>query len=194
MYVSLNESRKLHSLLDFSGRFIYPNNSESTEYNRICSQQIDTTVRRFFTEIIMMILAFNVAMIGPTYAFYMYGTRTTLTNVRIPFSEEHSDIELIANLMLTGIIGFHGFIGYIALEIVMAIFSDAVTLAPQVVEIELNGLNEQLKEKSLTKAAFVRLFNNIVKQCVDADQYGLNSLSLNIKKKSKYFLPKLCLF
>lgn len=108
-HVALNECDMFHALVDFGGRYIHLNSRDDTEYNRICSKQIDMTVRSFFIKIIMMTLSFNGAMIGPAYGYYMYGSRTTMTNVRIPFADEFSDIELMANIVLASLIGFHGF-------------------------------------------------------------------------------------
>lgn len=98
------------------------------------------------------------------------GTRTTMTNVRIPFTDEFSDAEFIANFALSALIGIHGFIGYIGLEVVMALDINVMRVTPKLVEIEFNKLDKSLKEKTLTKTSFLYTFNNIVKQCLDIDK------------------------
>lgn len=80
----------LNYMVSYGGRYIYPDRRIQTEYDQICSDQMDKTIRRFFTEI---------CLVWPVYKLIKYGVRTTLTEVKIPFVDEDSDTEYILNLM-----------------------------------------------------------------------------------------------
>lgn len=99
------------SLVDFGGRYIYPNNKEDNEYNKICMHQINETVKSFGIKMVMMYLSLLGSMMGPLYGYYVHGSKTTMTNVKIPYTAQYSNGEFTGNLILTSIIGVHGFIG-----------------------------------------------------------------------------------
>lgn len=47
------------------------------------------------------------AIIGPTYAYFKRGIRTTWTSERIPFTAPNSDAEFMVNVLLQTIIFMH---------------------------------------------------------------------------------------
>lgn len=180
-------------LVDFGGRYIYPNTMEETEYNKICMDQINETIRSFKIKMCMMTFSLSGAMCGPLYGYLRYGTKTTMTNVKIPFTEQHSTGEFLSNFVLTTVIGIHGFIGYIGLEVAMALFSDTVTISPKITALDLKRLDEKLMKGCLTEYQFCHLFSNIIKRTLDTDEYGspnsrINSKFIQAKTKSYYIL------
>lgn len=161
-----------HSLVDFGGRCIHPiKTSNDIEYSKICSKQMDETVRSLIIKMIMMTLAMLSFNVGPIYSYFVNGTKTTMTNVKVPFTEKYSNSEFMANGLLSGVIGIHGFIGYIGLEVSMALFSDVITISPKLVEYQLNGLIVRNAEKTISQQDLSYSFRNIVKQPIDADEY-----------------------
>lgn len=160
-----------HSLVDFGGRCILPIKNEDDEYTKICSKQIDETVRSLIIKMIMMTLAMLSFNVGPIYSYFANGTKTTMTNVKVPYTERYSNSEFMANVLLSGIIGIHGYIGYIGLEMSMALFSDVVTITPKLVEYQLNGLIVRNEKKTISQQDLSYSFKNIVKQSIDADEY-----------------------
>lgn len=45
--ITFPHSSMFHSLVDFGGKYIHPNKKPDDEYSKICSKQIDKTVRVF---------------------------------------------------------------------------------------------------------------------------------------------------
>lgn len=123
----------------------------------------------------LMMISLQGSMIGPCYAYVVHGTKTTMTNVQIPFIEQYSNAEFIINLMLASLIGIHGFIGYIGLEVTMALFSDVVTIAPKLIKLEFQRLDEKIEKQNITQIELHHTFVNVVKQALDSDEYEFDS-------------------
>lgn len=179
-YVSVTKdfSALFRSLVSFGGRYIHPNVDEDNEYTEVCSKHIDGTVKSFFIKMGLMLLSLQGSMIGPGYAYFMYGTKTTMTNVRMPYIDPNSNMEFVANLMLASIIGVHGFIGYIGLEVAMAIFSDAVTIVPKLIILEFERMDTKIEKNGFFSLEFHYIFRNIIKQALDSDEYDNSGLSV----------------
>lgn len=174
-YVSVTDSAPMfHSLVDFGGRYIHPNVNKDKEYTEICSKHIDATVRSFWIKMALMLLALQGSMVGPCYAYIMHGTKTTMTNVQIPFIEQNSNAEFMGNLILSSIIGIHGFSGYIGLEVAMALFSDVVTIIPKLIKLEFERVDERIEKGRISVLHLNSIFSNIVKQATDSDKYGFH--------------------
>lgn len=174
-YVSVtNKVTMFHCLVDFGGRYIYPNENNDEEYTKICSKHIDGTIRSFFIKIGLMLLSMNGSMIGPIYGYIVHGTKTTMTNVLIPFVDRESNAEFIHNVILASIIGIHGFCGYIGLEIAMALFTDVVTIVPKLIEHQFNRLDSQMERRELSNRHLRHTINNIIKQALDSDEYAFH--------------------
>lgn len=107
---------KLQSLIDFGGRYNYRDSYERTDYNRICSNHMDRTMKRFIIQMGIMCSAYCAALIGPAYGFIKHGVRSTFIEARIPFSEPKSDAEFAGNFLSQIINGSYGIIAYIRLE------------------------------------------------------------------------------
>lgn len=158
-------------LVDFGGRYIHPNEDKDSEYTEICSKHIDETVRSFFIKMALMLLALHGSMVGPIYAYIVHGTKTTMTNVLIPYVEHETNEEFAYNVILASIIGIHGFIGYIGLEVAMALFSDVVTIVPKLIELNFQRLDDQIEKQTLSSWSLRHTINNIIKQALDSDEY-----------------------
>lgn len=160
-----------HSLVDFGGRCIHPIQNDDNEYTNICATQMDETVRMLITKMFMMTTAMLSFNVGPIYSYFAHGTKTTMTNIHVPFTERYSNSEFILNVLLSAVIGIHGYIGYIGLEVSMALFSDVVTITPKLVEYHLNGLIQRNEKKTISRSELSYRFKNIIKQSSDADEY-----------------------
>ena len=66
----MEDRYELQSLVDFSGRYIYHNNHDKTEYNRICSEHMDATIKSYFVKMGTISVSFVICAFGPAYAFY----------------------------------------------------------------------------------------------------------------------------
>lgn len=159
--------RKYQSLVDFPGHHIFPNSREDTEYNEICSKEIDVTARRFVIKYLTITVAAFLAVAGPTYDYTTNGIKTSTTELRIPFTEPGSNAEFIINVILQFNIYLHGATVYIGLEIMVSIFENVMMLTPQLVRFELKKLSIKQENKELSDQQVSACFKNILKQVLD---------------------------
>lgn len=125
-----------HNLIDFSGRYIYQNDRESTAYNRICSKETDAIIRNFLARIILLSMGGTSGVSRPAYVFIDRGIKTTTTEVKFPFIDEKSDTEFILNLILQWTILIHGFFVYVGIEIMMLLIENVAIVVPKLTEHE----------------------------------------------------------
>lgn len=179
-YASVTKTAAMfHSLVDFGGRYIYPNENKDNDYTEICSKHIDDTIRSFFIKIGLMLLALHGSMVGPIYGYVVHGTKTTMTNVLIPFVERDSTAEFTYNIILASLIGIHGFCGYIGLEVAMALFTDVVTIVPKLIKDQFKRLESHMAEKQKRSNWHLQhTINNIIKQALDSDEYAVYNFSI----------------
>lgn len=85
-------------------------------------------------------------------------------------SYENSTAEFMVNLVIMSCYAVHGGLGYISVEVYMALFSNVVTLTPDLVRSELNHLAEEWQEKTISRLELTIRIKNAVKQSLDADE------------------------
>lgn len=160
----------MNDLIFFGGRYIYQDSHERTEYNRICSKHLDAMMRGFLIKMLLMFLSYLAAVVGPIYVYFVYGIKTTTINARVPFVDENSTAEFMVNLVLMSCFAVHGGLWYISVEVYMALFSNVVTLTPDLVRSELNHLAEEWQKRTISRLELTIRIKNAVKQSLDADE------------------------
>lgn len=108
-------------MVKFGGQYIYHNHHDDIEYQRICSKNMDKSIKKFLTKMTMMFIGYTVGLMGPIYAFTFYGIRTTTFEFAVPFTEEKSWTEFGVNNLIQFLTATHGGLFYIGMEIVMEI-------------------------------------------------------------------------
>lgn len=161
---------KFAALIDFGGQYIYCENHEDPEINRICSNHMDTTMRRFIIKMAVMVLSLSSAEFGPIYVYIFYEIKTTTVDVRVPSTEEGSDAEFAINFLLMNCIAAHGGLQYVGLEVIMSLFENIVTLAPKLVGYKLRMLANEYANESITELEMRLRFRNVVEQSFDVDK------------------------
>ena len=159
---------KLQSLIDFGGKYIYHDSHEKTEYNAICSDHMDHTMRRFIQKMLAMFVGYLFGMIGPAHAYFVDGIRSTVIEARIPFTEPKSNAEFMCNLLLQSIIGVHGGLAYIAMECFLMILENVVTITPKLIESDLVHTIQAYEKKSITELELNLRIKNIVEQSMES--------------------------
>lgn len=171
MVLGVSKARfKIQAVVDFAGRYIYRDNHEKTGYNRICSSSMDKTMRSFWTKMATICVSLVICLIGPTYAYFAHGIRTTWTSDRIPFTAPNSDAEFIVNVLLQTIVFGHGFVGYFGLEVVMTVMENVVTVTPRLLTNELVHTIRQYKDKMISESELRCKMNNFVKSTCDLNK------------------------
>lgn len=154
-------------MIAFGGRNIYQNSNERSDYNRICSKQMDMTARKFIINYSIILLASILAILGPVLAYVNHGIKTTTTNLRFPFTDENSNAEFIANIAFQFLIFFHGFSLYVGLEVTMLIFENTSNVTTKLIENDLKRFDLMNEISEPQERA---IFKNIVKQAIDTDR------------------------
>lgn len=162
--------RELHALIDFAGKYVYNSSDDDPEYDKICSEHIDSSIRSYFIKMTILCLSFTFAIMGPAYMYFTKGIIATTTELQIPFFVENSGGTLVANLSLQFMAAFHGIIAYIGFETMMSIFSDAVTIAPKIIKYKLTHLDSETSKKTPSEARINFMVNDIAKQSLEADE------------------------
>lgn len=161
---------ELQDLIDFGGRSIYRDSYENTEYNRICSSHMDTTMKNFLIKMGGIFASFTLCLIGPLHAYFVHGIKSTTTEIRLPFCEPKSDAEFLANLFLQTVIATHGIFGYVVIEVFLTLFENVVTIAPRLVKRELTQAIQLYEEKSISELELHRRIRRIVELSQTADK------------------------
>lgn len=168
MWCMISKNRyKYQSLLDFAGHHIYVDNRDDVEYHKICSKQIDISVKRFAVKYLIMIVSAFAAISGSTYVYNTSKIKTSMTDLRIPFTKEDSNAEFILNLIFQFNIFLHGSTVYIGLEVLVTIFENVMTVSPELLRFELQKLSVKQEKKKLSDQQMFIYFKNITKQALD---------------------------
>lgn len=166
-----NQRYLLHSLVEFGGRYIYHNHHDDINYQRICSKHMDKSIKQFLIKISMIFTGYTAAVMGPIYAFMVYGIRTTTIEAVVPFTEEKSWGEFTVNSILQMVNATHGGFIYLGIEVVMDIFSNIITILPHLTKLKLKKIMLDYTENRMTPSQLRFAVKDVVKQCNDANEY-----------------------
>lgn len=167
----LSKDRKMyHSMVAFAGHYIHRDNNDQNEYNRICSEQIDATMRSFIFRMGLLSISGLCATGGPMYAYISEGIRTSTVEVKIPYFEENSDVEYSLNMIFQSILLAHGFFIYITIETTMSLIKDFVKVTPNLINYRIKESIEVYGEKKISKLQLRYIFKDITKQLVDYEE------------------------
>lgn len=151
-----------HKFLGFAGHYIYPNECTNTAYVRLCMENIDTTLKKFFRKVAIMFVSLVATGIGPAYMQIRHGIKTTASSLKIPFIEENSNAEFMANMLLQGFISLYGVLAFGGIEICVDIVGDVVSIMSKLIEYEFNKLDAVQKCKKKNPLLVLGIFRNII--------------------------------
>lgn len=161
----------LHSVVAFGGRYVYRDQHEDNEYQRICSEGMDQSMKHFLTKMFMMTIGFSMAILGPTIAFVRQGIKATTVELAYPFVEEDSWTEFVLNIFYQNYYAILGSLNYLGIEVVMAIFSNIVLITPHLIGHKLSQLIRNHATNHVSPTQLQYEFMDFVQQCVDALKY-----------------------
>lgn len=167
----LGQRTKLIHLMRFPGDLIFIDSKQLTAYNRICSQNLDGTFKRFLITILMIILSMGIGVFGPIYAYITTGARSTLLGVKLPFFDEGSNLEFIFVNGLQFISGTFGIIGNISIESCSALLISLNQISVLICELDVKEFTHQIeKEFYKTSIKSKILLRNILMRIQDVDK------------------------
>lgn len=161
----------LHDLVSFGARYVYRDQHDDIEYQRICSKAMNKSMKQFLMKMLMMTFGFTMALVGPTIAFASHGIKTTTVELAYPFVEENSWTEFALNILFQNYYATLGGLAYVGIEIVFVILSNTITISPHLIGHKLKQLIESHVKNRLSPPQLQYAFVDFVKQCIDANRY-----------------------
>lgn len=148
---------------NFGGQYIYQDNDfGDAEYNRICSNQMDVTIKSFLFKMPIIIFSTYTACYGPIRDYILDGIITS--TVQVP---ENLLINFLFHFQF--IVILHGGLVYVGAEVWMALVENTVNILPILFKLEMKRFCEQFKIRSMYDLEMHLGFRNLVKQSLDAD-------------------------
>lgn len=163
------DRQKYHSLLTFDGS-IYADNGDDAVRNRICSQQMNMTVKALIAVVISLFAAAETGQIWTISYYFTQGMKLTTIELKIPFVHDDQNAEYSVNMLLQLIVFVHGFFIYVGMEIVMVILGNVVHVTPRLIKSRLNELDKMHETKEISETQRRFAFLNITKQMLDYER------------------------
>lgn len=110
------------------GECVYEDSHGNTEYNRMCSENVDRSLRKSLATLALVLISFTGMSVGPTYVLIMEGEFTKIIMcLKIPFVEAFSTLEYLFNVAIQTLAFVTGFPGNIGIEGTFALLIDSIT-------------------------------------------------------------------
>lgn len=169
-FTVINKSRfKWHNLIN-TGRNFYRNDKRPSPYNRICSECITNSIKNYVVMIVVILITFTIALIGPIYIYYQEGKMYTLYGVRLPYLSKNPHKEYVVNIIWQLIINLMAIVGTFILEAMITIVNDTITVSSKLCRLELNELSDDLENEHKTKAKASKTWKIIIKKMIYMDE------------------------
>lgn len=134
---------------------------------------MNVSVKSFLTRMLIITMTVVCVNLRACYALFVQGIKTTVIEVRVPFTVERSYGEFLGNFMIHMSMATYGTLAYVGLEIAMELLIGVVFIAPKLIEHEFQKLNKNISENRFTSMQSRFTFRNIVQQIMDVDKYEL---------------------
>lgn len=162
------ERHKLHSLVQFGGRYIYFDEYDDPGYQRICSQHMDISMKKFLIKMTLIFIGYYAAVSGPVYAYITQGIKTT--TIDLAFTRDGSNAEYVFNNILQTIVAMHGGLAYLGIEVMVSILQNVITISPKLFAYKLKKLTTDYAEKRISEQQLRVAFKDLEKQSIDTDK------------------------
>lgn len=160
---------KINSLAIFSGKFIYLDSKESSEYNRICERNVMKLVKNIVAVSFTVIFSHLLILVGPIYAYIFNGVRITPMATHLPYFEKDSDTEFMVNLALQCVVALYSITGNVTVEIITCLINDTVSSVPELIRLNLDEMTDEVQKKYSQLSVSIRL-RNVLIQVQDFDR------------------------
>lgn len=126
---------------------LYQNNHKRNRYNDICIRNIDKLRRKYLKTVMSIIISMTIANFSSVYLYLKYGQRVTITELKIPFIAEGSDLEFQLNVLFQIAYAWHTFVANIGIEGTSVLLSDGISLSSELIELRLNNLTDLIESE-----------------------------------------------
>lgn len=152
----------VQELIEFGPRYIYRDNHENSEHNRICSEHMDLTMKRFITKMGSLFVSSMICLIGPVHAYFAYGVKTSTVEFHIPNCEPKSNTEFLINAGIQCARALWGISYYFGMETTLTLVENVATIGVKLTETELIEVIQMHKNKSIDELTLRRRMGSIV--------------------------------
>lgn len=133
-------------LLNISGKIIYRNDGQSTDYNRICDETINKSIVDYLLRMTVIMMSFVVAVIGPFYSFVQDGELATLYSVKLPYFNRDPYTEFTINVIWQFLISLIGGAALFFMEGAIMLLNNTITVSSKLCHLELFEISKYLEE------------------------------------------------
>lgn len=177
-----------------AGTHIYNDTHDTTDFNRLCSFNIQRSLKKFGFTLTLLFTSYAVMFFGPYYRLVEHGERTTTSSLKIPFVEPFSDLEFLINMPIQLLMFLMGCPGNIGVEGFFAILMDSTAASTEYIQWECMKLSEKHRigqpRLTNTKMELIKILTMIQ----STDGYFQNAHYKNYDEFSMIFnvISKLC--
>lgn len=141
----------MRKLLDVPREHFYRNERQLTAYNRICSECITDSLKTYVLTLVVLILSFIGALIGPAYSYIQDGSLYTLYELRLPYFNQYPNTEFGINFTWQSLISVLGISALFCIELFMTMVNNAITVSSKLTVMELAEISDQLENGQITQ-------------------------------------------
>lgn len=175
--------REWNKLFNISGKYIYRNDGQPTEYNRICDETVTKSIASYIVKMSVITISFIVASIGPFYSYVHDGTLATLYSLKLPYFNQDPYTEFLINVVWQFLITLIGGIALFLMEGAVTLINDTITVSSTLCCRELEELSDQQATENEQRRKLKMIFMKIIYM----DKYDFFSVVIP-NMISKFFL------
>lgn len=163
--------RRYQALLFFGGNHIYKNNNSSDGYIVVCHKSISMMIKRTMEDISMIIVAFCLIMVLPTYFFFFKHQHTLIMPSILPFTDPESDFGYCVNFVHHIILGFVVIFYQLGSEITNEIIKNTICVQSDIICYSVKQMNELVQTKATNQYLTFIHFHDILDKVNDFDRF-----------------------
>lgn len=153
----------INNILNFSGRNIYTDDTNPSEYNTLCEQLIKQLTKTVIIIVAAIVLSYCIMGFWPLYNMIFEEDRVTFLNTEIPFLDINTDFGYSINLLIQSIIIAVTLLASISIEIGACLTYNAVTAVPAIIHFEIQELQSDLNLNGKSCSAKFRMKRILMK-------------------------------
>ncbi|XP_031616517.1 odorant receptor 67d-like [Contarinia nasturtii] len=151
-YLSIlgDKMKEWFRLIIIPGKHIYRDNRQLTNYNRICEESLSFSIKAYIIKMMVIIISFVGATIGPFYRYLNDGTLVTFYALKLPYYHDDLNKEFMINAIWQFGITIFGGVALFFMEGILTLIDDTVTVSSKLSQLEFEELSDFLENESKT--------------------------------------------
>lgn len=141
---------------------IYRDDNDETPYTSICSVCLAESTFKYIVKAAFYGICFVGMCLEPIINFVKDDTQNTVYYVRLPFGSNEDRVMHFFNIIWQTFINLFGLWGILAFEFMITLISNTITVSSKLTVFDLNELNNEIENKSITRDQTRRKLQKIV--------------------------------